>query len=69
VVRVGRHRAEDRVRAGLPAAGHLPSLHLDTSITLPIGMDAYAAYALRTWLASENSIRDRTRRFAKRSTI
>ena len=23
VVRVGRHRAEDRVRAGLPAAGHL----------------------------------------------
>jgi hypothetical protein len=69
VVRVGRHRAEDRVRAGLPAAGHLPSLHLDTSITLPVGMEAYAAYALRAWLASENSIRERTRRFAKWSAI
>jgi hypothetical protein len=52
-----------------PAAGHLPSLHLDTPITLPVGMEAYAAYALRAWLASENSIRDRTRRFAKWSAI
>jgi hypothetical protein len=40
--------------------GILPSLHLDTSITLPVGVEAYAAYALRAWVASENSIRDRT---------
>jgi hypothetical protein len=27
--------------------GIWPSLHLDTAITLPIGVEAYAAYALR----------------------
>ena len=32
-------------------------------------MEAYAAYALRAWLASEDSISDRTRRFAKWSAI
>jgi hypothetical protein len=30
-----------------PLPGILPSLHLDTSITLPVGVEAYAAYALR----------------------
>ena len=30
-----------------PLLGIWPSLHLDTSITLPIGVEAYAAYALR----------------------
>jgi len=30
LVRVGRHRAEDRLRAGLPAADIWPSLHLDS---------------------------------------
>ncbi len=34
-----------------PLPGILPSLHLDTSITLPVGVEAYAAYALRAWLA------------------
>jgi hypothetical protein len=58
VDRVGRHRPEDRVRARLPAARHPPSLRLDTSITLPVGVEAYAAYALR-----------RTRQFAKWSAI
>ena len=44
---MGRHRAEDRLRPGLPAAGHLAlSLHLDTAITLPVGVETYAAYAL-----------------------
>jgi len=52
-----------------PLPGILPSLHLDTSITLPIGVEAYAAYALRAWLAREPSISGRTRRFAKWSAI
>src|SRR6202022_3960385 len=43
-----------------PLPGILPSLHLDTSITLPVGVEAYAAYALRAWLARENWIRDQT---------
>ena len=44
-------------------------LHLDTAITLPVGVEAYAAYALRAWLAREQAISDRTRRFAKWSAI
>jgi hypothetical protein len=49
--------------------GIWPSLHLDTSITLPVGVEAYAAYALRAWLASEHAVSARTRRFAKWSAI
>ena len=52
-----------------PLPGILPSLHLDTSITLPVGVEAYAAYALRAWLAGERAISGRTRRFAKWSAI
>src|SRR5438067_903070 len=52
-----------------PLPGIWPSLHLDTSITLPVGVEAYAAYALRAWLAGAHSISGRTRRFAKRSAI
>jgi hypothetical protein len=52
-----------------PLPGILPSLHLDTSITLPVGVEAYAAYALRAWLAGEHSVSGRTRRFAKWSAI
>ena len=52
-----------------PLPGILPSLHLDTSITLPVGVEAYAAYALRAWLSGEHSISGRTRRFAKWSAI
>jgi hypothetical protein len=52
-----------------PLPGIWPSLHLDTSITLPVGVEAYAAYALRAWLAGEQSISDRTRRFAKWSAV
>jgi len=52
-----------------PLPGIWPSLHLDTAITLPIGVEAYAAYALRAWLAREQAISDRTRRFAKWSAI
>ena len=52
-----------------PLPGIWPSLHLDTSITLPVGVEAYAAYALRAWLADGHSVSDRTRRFARWSAI
>ena len=43
------------------------SLRLDTAVTLPVGVECYAAYALRAWLAGGHAISDRTRRFARRS--
>lgn len=49
--------------------GILPSLHLDTTITLPVGVEAYAAYALRAWLSPGPAVTERTRRFARRSAI
>ena len=52
-----------------PLPGIWPSLHLDTAITLPVGVEAYAAYALRAWLARDQVISDRSRRFAKWSAI
>jgi hypothetical protein len=52
-----------------PLPGIWPSLHLDTSITLPVGVEAYAAYALRAWLADGHSVSGRTRRFARWSAI
>ena len=52
-----------------PLPGIWDSLHLNTAITLPIGVEAYAAYALRIWLASGLLVSDRTRRFAKWSAI
>jgi hypothetical protein len=48
-----------------PLPGIWPSLRLDTSITLPVGVECYAALALRAWLASGEAVSDRTRRFAK----
>jgi hypothetical protein len=45
------------------------SLHLDTAVTLPVGVECYAAYALRAWLAGGPAISDRTRRFARWSAI
>jgi hypothetical protein len=52
-----------------PLPGIWPSLRLDTAITLPVGVEAYAAYALRAWLARDQAISSRTRRFAKWSAI
>jgi len=52
-----------------PLPGIWPSLHLDTTITLPVGVEAYATYALRAWLATGHAISPRTRRFAKWSAI
>jgi hypothetical protein len=48
-----------------PFPGILP-WHLNTAITLPVGVEAYGAYALGVWLRP-NSIPERARRFAKRS--
>ena len=52
-----------------PLPGIWPGLHLDTTVTLTVGVEAYAAYALRAWLSGEPWISDRTRRFAKWSAI
>ena len=52
-----------------PLPGIWPSLHIDTTITLPVGVEAYAAYALRAWLAPAGAVSSRTRRFARRSAI
>ena len=52
-----------------PLPGIWPALHLDTSITLPVGVEAYAAYALRAWLSGERAVSPRTRRFAKWSAM
>ena len=45
------------------------SLRLDTAVTLPVGVECYAAYALRAWLATGHAISDRTRRFARASAV
>ena len=52
-----------------PLPGIWDSLHMDTAVTLPIGVEAYAAFALRVWLTSNPVVSDRTRRFARCSAI
>ena len=52
-----------------PLPGIWDSLHVDTAVTLPIGVEAYAAFALRAWLTSNSAVSDRTRRFARWSAI
>jgi hypothetical protein len=43
------------------------SWHLDTAITLPVGVEAYGAYALGAWLTP--GVPDRARTFARRSAV
>ena len=50
-----------------PLPGIWDSVHLNTAVTLPVGVEAYAAYALRAWLTASATISARTRRFARRS--
>ncbi|WP_280266686.1 hypothetical protein [Nocardia wallacei] len=51
-----------------PLPGILDQFTLNTAITLPIGMETYASYALYVWLSGR--IRsDRTRSYAKYSAI
>ena len=52
-----------------PLPGIWDSLRLDTAVTLPVGVEAYAAYALRAWLSSSAVISARTRRFARWSAV
>ena len=50
-----------------PLPGIIPWLQVNTAITLPIGVEAYGAYALGTWL--DASVPARARRFAKWSGL
>jgi hypothetical protein len=52
-----------------PLPGIFDSLRVDTAITLPLGVEAYAAFALRAWLTGRSSVGVRTRRFARWSAI
>lgn len=51
-----------------PLPGIWDSFSLNTAITLPIGVEAYAAYALRAWLSGDR-VSSRARRFAAWSAI
>jgi hypothetical protein len=50
-----------------PLPGIWDSLALNTAITLPVGMETYAAYALRAWLSDR--VPARARRFARASAV
>jgi hypothetical protein len=50
-----------------PLPGIAPHLVLNTAITLPIGVEAYGAYALGAWLTPGTPLRATT--FARRSAI
>ena len=50
-----------------PLPGIVGAWHLNTAITLPVGVEAYGAYALGAWLTPGTS--ERARKFARRSAI
>jgi hypothetical protein len=50
-----------------PLPGIWDSFHLNTAVTLPVGVEAYAAYAPRAWLSAPGTVSARTRRFARQS--
>lgn len=52
-----------------PLPGIVDGLTLNSAITLPIGVETYAAYALRVWLATGTGADQRARSFAKWSAI
>ncbi|MGH3220241.1 MAG: hypothetical protein ACRDPY_16315 [Streptosporangiaceae bacterium] len=51
-----------------PLPGIVDGFRLNTAITLPVGVEAYGAYALGAWLAP-GGIPDTARTFARRSAI
>ena len=66
LVRVGRPRR----LCGFGVVQPLPGIvrwHLDTAITLPVGVEAYGAYALGAWLTPGTP--ERARAFARRSAV
>ncbi len=65
-VRLGQMTGFGLVR---PFPGLWDSVRVNTAITLPIGVEAYGAYALRAWLAAGPQTSERTRQFAKWSAI
>lgn len=65
-VRLGQMTGFGLVR---PFPGLWDSFQVNTAITLPIGVEAYGAYALRAWLGSGSRTSDRTRRYARWSAI
>jgi hypothetical protein len=50
-----------------PLPGIADAVHLNTAITLPVGVEAYGAYALGAWLTPGTP--DKARRFARGSAI
>jgi hypothetical protein len=52
-----------------PLPGIAPGFTLNSAITLPVGVETYAAYALRVWLATGTGSNQRARSFAKWSAI
>lgn len=50
-----------------PLPGIADGFALNTAITLPIGVETYAAYALRVWLSGH--VPQRARRFARNSAL
>jgi hypothetical protein len=52
-----------------PLPGIWDSLRLDTAVTPLIGVEAYAAFALRVWLTTSPVVTGQTRRFARRSAL
>ena len=50
-----------------PLPGIVDSVRIDTAITLPVGVEAYGAYALWVWLSGRGG--ERTLTFARRSAL
>jgi hypothetical protein len=56
-----------RLRPDPSATRHLGCRHVNTAITLPIGVEAYGAYAMGAWLSP--GVPDSARKFSKWSAI
>ena len=50
-----------------PLPGIADSFMINTAVTLPVGVEAYGAYALRVWLTP--GVSETARRFARRSAV
>jgi hypothetical protein len=52
-----------------PFPGLWDQFRVNTAITLPVGVEAYGAYALRAWLAADRVMSERTRQYARWSAL